>query len=41
MRTIAWETVTQIAVRNYSKGKGGVSICVILVKGDSSIHFYR
>ena len=33
MRTIAWETVSQIAVRNCCKGRGGVSVCAILVTG--------
>lgn len=35
MRTMVWEAAFQIALRNSSKkvGVGGVSICVILVKG--------
>ena len=35
MRTIAWETASQIALRNCSKEVGGkVSVDVILVKGE-------
>ena len=35
MRTAAWETAPQIALRNCSKGGGGeVSIYVILMKGE-------
>ena len=35
MRTIAWETASQIALRNCSKEvEGKVSIYVILVKGE-------
>ena len=43
MRTIAWETASQRALRNFSQEVWGkVSICVIIVKGEymqSSIHF--
>ena len=45
MRTIAWETAFQIALRNGSKEVGvKVTIYVILVKGEyvqSSTHFCR
>ena len=44
MRTIAWETAFQIALRNCSKEAGGKgSIYVILVKGEyiqSSTYFF-
>ena len=45
MRTAAWETISQIALRNCSKeAKGKVSIYVILVMGkymQSSTNFSR
>ena len=45
MRTIAWETAPQIALRNCSKEVGEkVSIYVILVKGEymqSSMCFFQ
>ena len=45
MRTIAWETASQIALRNCSKRQGGkVSVHVTLVKGEymqSSTYFSR
>ena len=45
MRTIAWETAFQIALRNFSKEVGGkVSIYVIFVKGEymqSSTYFLQ
>ena len=36
MKTIAWETASQIALMNYSKdvGEQSINIYVILVKGD-------
>ena len=35
MKTIAWESAFQIALRNYSKEAGGtVSIYMLLVKGE-------
>ena len=34
MRTVAWETASQIALRNCLEVEGKVSICVILVKGE-------
>ena len=45
MRTVVWETVPQIALRNCSKEEEGKdSIYVILVKGEylqSSTHFQK
>ena len=45
IRTIAWETASQIALRNCSKRQGGkVSVHVTLVKGEymqSSTYFSR
>ena len=45
MRTTAWETVPQMALRNCSKEVGGKdSIYVILVKGEymqSSTYFFQ
>ena len=47
MRTVAWETATQIALRNCPReagGEGEVSINVVLVKGEymqSSTYFFK
>ena len=38
MRTVAWETAFQIALRNYAEeAEGKVSVYVILVKGIHAI----
>ena len=43
MRTAAWETAPRIALRDYSRGRGGRSIYqyVILLKGELKHFFYR